>query len=61
MNMIKIETSDGNGIRENLINAKYIVRVAELYDGRTEILLESGDRYITNQRIYKIEEQINKE
>lgn len=61
MNMIKIETSDGNGIRENLINTKYIVRVAELYDGRTEILLESGDRYITNQRIYKIEEQINKE
>jgi len=59
MDLIRIETHEGNAVLEHLINIKYIVRMSDLPNGQSEILTESGDRYIVNQSIYKIKEMID--
>ena len=59
MDLIRIETHEGNAVLEHFINFKYIVRMSDLPNGQSEILLESGDRYIVNQSIYKIKEMID--
>lgn len=59
MDLIKIETHEGTAILEHFINPKHIVRMSELFNGQSEILLESGDRFIVNQSIYKIKEMID--
>ena len=59
MDLIRIETYEGNAVLEHFINCKYIVRMSDLPNGQSEILLESGDRYIVNQSIYKIKEKID--
>lgn len=56
--MIKITTHEGIVVLDHLINSKYIVSIDELKNGDSEIVLESGARYITSESIYRIEEKI---
>ena len=56
--MIKITTHRGSAISEHFINPKYIASIDELRDGCSEIVLESGARYVVFESIYKILEKI---
>ena len=58
MKFLRIITSIGGKEIESRINSKYIVSMNELLNGSTEILLESGERYVTNKSIFKIEQEI---
>lgn len=60
MDLIKIETYENGKTLEHFINFRYIVRMSDLLSGQSEIILESGDRYIVNQSIYQIKEMIDR-
>ena len=58
MKFLRIITSITGKEIESRINPKYIVSMSELLNGNTEIVLESGERYVTSKSIFDIEREI---